>query len=229
MRQQFKLLLIFVLTLATIGVLQFFICTWIAIANFPGGYSMTENFLSDLGRQNTSHHATFNGSVIFLGISLIPSFCTLWLINTDRMWSMKVTAVFGIISSFGLIGLGLTSIDREFVLHHVALAIWLFPMMYMTVTFFFAASRSHYVGVWFIAASLVMVIVMITVLLQTEMTSTQLLQKAIVLCGFVWLFYVIAFIYQAGRYVLKHWGIRQDHSAEEDNYFTKLLTNKHRN
>ena len=98
---------------------------------------MAGNFLSDLGRQSTSHHAVFNGSLIFLGISLIPSFGILWLINTNRMWSMKVTAVFGIISAFGLIGLGLTSVDREFVLHHVALAIWLFPMMYMTVTFFF--------------------------------------------------------------------------------------------
>ncbi len=189
---------------------------------------MAGNFLSDLGRQSTSHHAVFNGSLIFLGISLIPSFGILWLINTNRMWSMKVTAVFGIISAFGLIGLGLTSVDREFVLHHVALAIWLFPMMYMTVTFFFAASRSHYTGIGFVAASLVMVVVMIVILLRTEMTSTQLLQKAIVLCGFVWLFYVIAFIYQAGRYVLKNWGRIEDHTDEEESYFTKLLTEKHR-
>ncbi len=228
MRQQFKILLVISLSLAIIGVLQFLLCTTIAIRDYPGGFSFAKHYLSDLGRQNTDRHAVFNGSLIFLGLSLVPSFVMIWLINFNRLWSMRATTIFGLISASGLIGMGLASVDREFVVHYVSLGIWLFPMIYMTVCFFFASARSHYVGIWFLSASLLMVITMITVLLQTELTSLQLLHKSVVFCGMIWLFYVIAFLFQAGSYLLKNWDLTEDLTEVEENYLDTLLREQRR-
>ncbi len=214
--------------LATLGVLQFLICTATAIYHYPGGFSFTQNYLSELGRQATQYDSIYNGSIIFLGFSLIPSFALLWMTNTHRMWSMRAAAMFGILSSFGMIGMGLVPVDREFVLHYASLAIWMFPMIYMTVSFFFAASRSRYVGIGFLSASLATVVMMIVVLMRTELTSLQLLHMSAVAFGGVWLIYVLVFIYQSGKYMLKNWHLREDYSDQEDQYFSRIVRNLRR-
>jgi hypothetical membrane protein len=228
MRQQFKILLIISLSLAVIGVVQFLACTSVAMINFPGGFSFAKHYLSDLGRHTTEYYTTFNGSLIFLGFSLIPSFVMFWLINFNRMWSMRATTIFGVISACGLIGMGMASVDREFLVHYISLGLWLFPMIYMTVSFFFASARSQYVGVWFLSASLITVIAMIAILLQTELTSLQLLHKSVIFCGMIWLVYVIGFLYLAGRYLLKNWEVPHDLSDVEEAYFSTLVRDRRR-
>ncbi len=228
MRQKFKLMLISVLTVAVIGVLQFLGCTWIAMANFPEGFSFSENFLSELGIQSLEYHTTYNGSLIFLGLSIIPSFVLLWLTNLKRLWSLMATSILGTISGAGLIGMGVFTVEREFILHYVSLAIWMFPMLYMTISFFFAVSRSEYVGIGFLSASLLMVIAMLVVLLRAQVTSHQLLHIFVVCCGLIWFGYVIAYIWQIGFFMLKNWDRVEDHTSEENVYFATLLQDKQR-
>ena len=220
--------MISVLTIAILGVLQFLVCVWIATANFPEGFSFRKNFLSELGIQSLEYHATYNGSLILLGLSIIPSFVLLWLTNLKRLWSLTATAIFGIISGAGLIGMGIFTVEREFILHYLSLAIWMFPMLYMTVSFFIAVSRSEYVGIGFLSMSLLMVITMLVVLLRAEVTSHQLLHICVVSCGLIWFGYVIAYIWQIGFLMLKNWDQVQDHTSEENVYFATLLQDKQR-
>ncbi len=228
MRQQFKILLFLVLSFAIIGVLQFLACTTIAISLYPRSFSFSENYLSDLGRKSFDYHYLFNGSLILLGVSLIPLYGLLKATDPRRSVMMTVTSVFGVITACGLIGLGLTPIDRMFVLHHVALAMWLFPMLYMSVAFFVAASRSPYAGVGFLSASLIMVIVMIATLLRTEITSYVLMQKAIVVCGIVWLLYVVLFMLQSGVAIIRDWESEVDQRRLKETEYCDALMKESR-
>lgn len=223
---KFRLSLILVVAAAVIGVIQFLICTGLSMSRYKD-YSFANNSLSDLGCMANEHHAIFNGSLIFLGLAVTPVFIMMWITDPRRSFSIRATAVFGIISTIGLIGVGLSPVDRHFVWHFISLALWLFPMFYMTVSFFTAASRSPYVGIGFLSAALLMVVIMIAVMLRTELSTLELLQKAVVVCGLVWLTFIIAFIIQSGVYVLKNWD-HDDLEKEklEQEYFTELKTGR---
>ena len=218
----------FVVVAASIlGVIQFLICTGISMSRYPDGYSFSANSLSDLGRNAYEHHAIFNGSLIILGLALTPLFIMMWVTDPRRSFSIRVTAVFGVISTLGLIGVGLSPVDRDFVMHFSSLALWLFPMLYMSISFFTAASRSPYVGIGFLAAGLIMVVVTIAVLLNTELSTLELLQKSVVVCGLVWLAFIIAFITQSGVFILTHWDHDDVERARlEQEYFSQLRTRR---
>ena len=82
-------------------------------------------------------------------------------------------------------------------------------------------------GIGFLSAALLMVVIMIAVMLRTELSTLELLQKAVVVCGLVWLTFIIAFIIQSGVYVLKNWD-HDDLEKEklEQEYFTELKTGR---
>ncbi len=129
--------------LALLGILQFALSVYHAINIYPDGYSITNNFLSDLGRTATLKGADnavcasiFDRSVVALGISLIPFFSVM---PTVLQKGRSVLCVLGVLSAIGLIGIGLTPYDRYFVAHHVALGLWIGPMLLMVVTFFICA------------------------------------------------------------------------------------------
>lgn len=229
MKQQFRILLFAVLGLASLGLLQFVICTAVAMARFPDGYSFTENYLSELGFVAYPGHSLFNGSLVFLGVSLMPLFGLLWATDVQGSYSLRASAVLGLVSALGIIGYGSWTYDRQFILHHIALALWLLPMLYMVVAFYFGAARSQVVGIGFLAASLVMVLVMIVVLTSTRTTSAQLLQKMVVICGIVWLAFMVAFVYQSGLAILQQWE-EDDGSREkkEQQYWSSLTSGQHR-
>ena len=222
--QHFKTLLIAVLSISLLGIAQFIAATAVSMARFPDGYSFSENFLSDLGRASIASSSMFNGSLVVLGLSLLPLFGMVTVLDPRRSVSAQATTVLGVVSALGIVGLGLTPIDRQFISHHVALAAWLFPMLYMTVSFFYVVSRSPHVGVWFLSASLVMVVGMTIVLLNTKITTVELLQKSVVVCGFVWLLYIIAFICQSGLAMIKNWNNEDDEREQrEQEYFSTLI------
>lgn len=229
MKQKFKTLLIAVIVIAILAILQFAVCTAIAMVRFPDGYSFSENFLSELGIQGYPGHSLFNGSIIALGAMLLPMFVLLWLIDPRNSFSIRATSVFGILSAFGAIGVGFWTYDRQLVLHHIAMAAWLFPMLYMVVTFFYAASRSPYAGVGFLSVSLAMVVGMIFVLSTTKTSSVQLLQKTVVICGLIWLSFIVAYIWQAGNAILNDW-VEDDGTRErkEQSYLSSLTSGQHR-
>jgi hypothetical membrane protein len=215
-----------VLLLAVLGIGQFVFCTVICMANFPAGYSFSKNFLSDLGRASVNNSSWFNGSMIVLGLTLMPLFGMVTALDPRRSISAKVTTLLGVISALGIVGMGMTPIDRQFFGHHVALAAWLFPMLYMTVSFFYVVSRSPNVGVWFLSASLIMVIGMIAVLFNTRITTIELLQKTVVVCGLIWLIYVIAFICQSGISMIRNWEDSNHLREEKENEYFSTLANQ---
>lgn len=222
--QYFKTTLIVVLTIAMLGLVQFLACTAYSIATFPEGYSFSNNYLSDLGRKSVENSAIFNGSMMLLGICLIPLFGMITAMDTRQSISAKLTTAFGIVSALGIVGMGMTPIDRQYISHHIALAIWLFPMLYLTISFFYVVARSPHVGIWFLSGSLLMVVGMIVVLLNTQLSTYELLQKAIVICGLIWVIYVIAFICQSGITMLKGWTPSDDRREEkEKEYFSTLV------
>ncbi|MEL7499195.1 MAG: DUF998 domain-containing protein [Planctomycetota bacterium] len=229
MKAKFKTLLFIVIGIAIFAIIQFVICTIIAMYRFPDGYSFNDNFLSELGMMGHAGHQVFNGSIIAMGIMLLPMFGLLWLIDPRDSFSIRATSAFGILSAFGAIGVGTWTYDRFLVLHGLSMALWLLPMLYMVVTFFYAASRSPYVGIGFLATSLVMAIGMIVILATTDNTSIQLLQKTVVICGLVWLGFIIAYIWQSGVAILNDW-IEDDGSRErkEQSYLSALTSGQHR-
>ncbi len=229
MRQQFKWILIAVICLAVVGMLQFLVCTGIAMARFPEGYSFRDNFISELGIQGYPGHSLFNGSMIFLGVSLLPVFALLAMTDPNHSHSMKITSILGVISALGVIGTGIWTYDRHLVLHHLTVSIWLLPMTYMVISFFYAASHSPYVGVGFLSASLIMVVTMIYVLFTTESSTLQLIQKAVVICGLIWIGFMVAFLWQTGWAIYRNW-VEDDGSRQrkEEQYLTTLAGGKHR-
>jgi hypothetical membrane protein len=226
-KRAFKFWLSLSVALAIIGVLHFLGSTAVAMAHFPEGYSFEVNFLSDLGRSSMKYSDWYNFTLILLGVSLYPLFLTLILVDPRDSLSMKLAAGFGMLSATGLIGLGMTPIDKFFVLHYLALGVWLFPMFYTVITFYYGAARSSLAGVGFIALSLLMVVTMLIVLLRTEVSSFQILQKIIVVCGIVWLMYIVGFIYQSGRIILKSMKEPDLSRLEaEDSYFSEMYRQK---
>ena len=229
MRNQFKMLLFGVIGIAILGIAQFVICTIIAMIRFPDGYSFFDNFLSELGMMGHAGHSVFNGSMIMLGVMLLPMFVLLQLVDPRENFSVRATSFFGILSALGAIGVGTWTFDRFLVMHSLCMAIWLLPMLYMVVTFFFAASTNPIIGVGFVGTSLVMVCGMIFVLMTTTSTSVQLLQKSVVICGLIWLSFIVAYIWQSGVVILNDW-IEDDGSRErkEQSYYSALTSGRHR-
>lgn len=229
MKAQFKILLFGVISLAILGIVQFLICTIIAMIRFPEGYSFFNNFLSELGMMGHAGHSVFNGSMITLGCMLLPMFVLLQMVDPRENFSVRATSAFGIMSALGAIGVGTWTFDRQLVLHSLSMAMWLLPMLYMVVTFFFAASTNPIMGAGFVGTSLVMVCGMIGVLMNTKTTSVQLIQKSVVLCGMVWLSFIVAYIWQSGVAILNDW-IEDDGSREkrERSYFSALTSGRHR-
>lgn len=226
-KKAFRFWLVLSIGLATLGVAHFFLATAVAMTHFPDGYSMEGNFLSDLGRSSMPYSDWFNFSLIFLGLSVVPLYLTLIIVDPRDSFSMKLAAGFGILSGMGLVGLGMTPFDKFFALHHLALGVWLFPMFYTVIVFYYGAARSSYVGIGFIGLSLMMVVGMLIVLLRTEVTSFQLLQKMIAVCGLIWLLYIVLFIWQSGTVILRSM-LDPDYSRAEaeDEYFSEMYRQK---
>ena len=223
----FKKWLIISLGLAAFSVLQFLVASFVAMQHFPEGYSMTDNFVSDLGRSSHSYSDFFNFSLMFMGVGLIPMFLTLILVDPRESFSMKLATGFGIVSALGLIGMGMTPVDKFIVTHHIALAFWLFPMFYMLIVFYYSATHSRFIGIGFLFTSLVMVVVMLTVLMRANVSSYQVMQKLIVAFGLVWLVFIMAFIAQSSRSIIKVMK-EPDYSREEaeESYFTQMYREK---
>lgn len=214
----FKKKLCLSLLIAALGVVQFLICVWFAMANYNSPFSLAENFLSELGRTTFKYGYMFNVAMVLLGLSQIPLFAILAELNPDDLVSMRFASWLGIISSCGIAGLGLTPENALYVLHHVALVIWLFPMLFCWVFFYFAASRSPYVGIGFLSLSLIVVVAMIVIMLCANMSGFELLQKVVIVCALIWLAFVFGFVCQAGYVVTKNEVPSEDHEKNEAAY-----------
>ena len=124
---------------ALLGIAQFGYGLVRAVRCYPGGYLLSEHFLSDLGRTvtsngqiNTVSASIFNQSVIVLGCSLIPFFLAMPEVLETGRWLVRLS---GVLSALGLVGIGLTPYNSHLAAHLVALCLWLVPMLVSIVVF----------------------------------------------------------------------------------------------
>ena len=122
---------------ALLGILQFAYCVYHAANVTPDGYSISEHFLSDLGRtkthsgrDNTACADIFNRSVMLLGVSLIPFFSVISKTLEEGRW---IVCSSGIFASLGLICIGATPYDKHEVEHYMALGLWICSMLVLVV------------------------------------------------------------------------------------------------
>lgn len=130
------------------GVTQFVLCCIIAMAQYPGGtmldstttgYDLSENYLSDLGREVALNNEPnpgrflFNGSLVLLGICSLPFFMFMPTHAYDRTGWLILSAVIGTFAAVAIICLGSYPCDLSPIAHFVALFVWL-------VAIFFASS-----------------------------------------------------------------------------------------
>lgn len=151
--------------LAIVGIVQFLLAVWIAATQFPDGYSLSDNFLSDLGRNRTPHGRSnqisarvFNFSIIALGVMMGP-FYTVMPESLSR--NERTVRFAGLLSIFGLIGIGLTPYDELLWWHHIALVMWVGPMLLLVIVLYHSlqrdgsTSRILAVTTWLVAAAII--------------------------------------------------------------------------
>ncbi|MCX7421830.1 MAG: hypothetical protein NT013_20085 [Planctomycetia bacterium] len=129
------------------GMLQFVVCVYFAMQLFADGYSLGQNFLSDLGRtvslasrQSNPSCLLFNVSVVVLGTSLLGFFALVPSETNEGQWYVRLP---GIMSATGIVGIGLTPYDVLFVPHILALVLWLAPMVVLLIAHVVSSATSN--------------------------------------------------------------------------------------
>ena len=181
---------------AWLGILQFAVSVYHAMTIYPDGYSITGNFLSDLGRMETHNGndnsvcaSLFDRSVIVLGISLIPFFAVM---PSVLQQGRSVLRVSGVLSAIGLIGIGLTPYDRYFFAHHVALGLWIGPMLVTVVTFFVCAKQDGMSSLMLSTATFFVVLAVIAYAFAGSHDAHVVFQKVLAVLAGCW--FILIFI-----------------------------------
>ncbi|MHB8953833.1 MAG: hypothetical protein ACYC4U_12760 [Pirellulaceae bacterium] len=136
-------------TISLLGVLQFLGGLGLAMRWYAGGslldpqatgYSFLGNYLSDLGRNvawsgasNQASAVVFNGSLVVLAVAQVPYFLFLPLHASDRTLPLWGAAALGVVSCFGLAGIGLTPYDSHLRAHLAALLWWIVPLFFALI------------------------------------------------------------------------------------------------
>jgi hypothetical membrane protein len=98
---------------------QFFVAEQIARLGWPGQYSMTGNWISDLGAANSPRHWIMNGSFIVQGV-LISVGAILMRRLFPAKGSYRVALLLFLVSGVGVLGVGLVPEDSNAQVHRVA-------------------------------------------------------------------------------------------------------------
>ncbi len=123
--------------IAIVGICQFAFGVSAAIQQSRERYEMTNQFLSDLGRNDNPHAAAiFNPAVIMLGVALIPFFLVMPGVLARFRGTLRIS---GVTAACGLIGIGLTPYDDWYVAHLMFLTMWVAPMLLMMIVFLLSA------------------------------------------------------------------------------------------
>jgi hypothetical protein len=187
---------------ACAGIAQFLASTSTAIGRYPAksdggsGYELAGQFLSDLGCTKTPdglpNHASarvFNRSVIGLGITLAP-FLGVLASHCGRLaW---LAGGCGLVSSAGLVGIGLTPYDVYFTAHHVALGLWLVPMLVCMAAYFTSAALREEASLWLWLATALVVVAALGYGFIGSRDGYVVMQKLLSLLSIAWFLLVFA-------------------------------------
>ncbi len=90
-------------------------------------YSFERSFLSELGQSEWASAFYFTRAVVVLAVCMVPFF-----LNFVR-FGEKWFAIAGVVSAFGLMGIGLTPMNTMLVQHLLCLGIWLLSLLCMLI------------------------------------------------------------------------------------------------
>ena len=123
------------------GATQFLVCCLVAIFMYPGGtivdkktngYSLSENYVSDLGREvslsresNRSGSRIFNGSLVLFGICTLPFFFFMPTHAYDKVGWLTTAGICGAIACLALMIMGTNPCDTSPVTHAGAAFTWM--------------------------------------------------------------------------------------------------------
>lgn len=204
---------------ALAGTLQFVAMVTVASGSYAGGtrenakaigYSWSGNWISDLGRMtawnnmpNESCATIFNGSVIFLGATLVLFFITTLRATEEFSYTGLAATLSGVVSAAGLIGIGLTPFDQFHDLHIAALLMWILPMLVAAASFSIQAVRSGgTLGILIAISSCVLVSGTVVYALSRASSSVMAVQKLVVVLSIVWFALLISRVALAAIYVI---------------------------
>jgi hypothetical membrane protein len=204
------------------GATQFLICCIIAIIIYPGGtikdpesdgYSLSQNYLSDLGREvslSRQSHDTgstiFNGSLILLGICSLPFFVFMPTHAYDKVGWLSVAGVIGTGSALALIVMGCTPCDISPITHFLALLTWITCVFFSASIHALCMLTSKEGGVSMALSLVSVAVAMLAIAYSYHATETaaavlfnreipmksMLLQKLLMIMVLIWLFAVSA-------------------------------------
>ena len=214
---------------ALLGIAQFACSVVRAVNNYAGDYSITENFLSDLGctqtmagADNSASSLVFNRSIIGLGISLIPFFAAMpTVLETGR----SLLRFSGVLSAVGLIGIGLTPYDLHFVEHHVALGLWIGPMILMVVAFFTVAKLEGAASVALSIGTSLVVLAACAYAFAGDHDGHVIFQKVVVILAVVW--FCLVFV-SVSVSTVRAISSRRQVVEEQARHYLKIIQRNHR-
>jgi hypothetical membrane protein len=136
---------------------QFFVAEQIARLGWPGQYSMTGNWISDLGAANSPRHWIMNGSFIVQGV-LISVGAILMRRLFPAKGSYRVALLLFLVSGVGVLVVGLVPEDSNAQVHRVAALVHLLAgnlaMILIGVAMVAGAARVRFRGVITLLAGL---------------------------------------------------------------------------
>ncbi len=232
------------------GVVQFLICCMISMSMYPGGtildkqtidYSLSENYLSDLGRSvslsgqdNEVGANFFNWSIAFMGFSMMPFFFFLPTQASDQIGAMIACSVLGMISAVAMGMLGMFPVDLYPLLHMSALLVWLALLFFITSihALVMLGSKQNPMLLSLVSVAVAMLTVSYmyhgtetaaAVIFGREIpTQAVLLQKLVVIAGLIWcLTFSIKMLVSADFSEF----YERDLSKETDEYLSQLGIN----
>jgi hypothetical membrane protein len=186
------------------GVAQFLFLSALAMRSYPGGtmgdrqtmgYSFSENFLSDLGmtrswsgKPNGTASLLFNTAMVVLGFSIIPFFLFLPSHAPDQWESLRIAAMFGVVSALALVGIGLSPFDVHPGAHMAALVLWVMSLSSAAVLHFGAlwASKQCSPLIALLSFGLAAAISLYMVVAMAADQKAVIMQKCLVLYALVW-------------------------------------------
>lgn len=215
----FDRILMSAVVLAIFGIAQFLVAMPTAMRHYAGGtltsrtsvgYSWSQNWLSDLGRvsawsgkDNAVARKYFSSSVILLGCTLAFFFVATLRAAEVFSFSAVVTSSAGLLSSLGLVGIGLTPFDVMHELHIFCLLMWILPMLGAAATVSYQAIRAGGVIATTIpVASLVLLLGVLAYGFSTASTHVMAMQKLAVLLSIAWLILLIGRVGLAAVYIV---------------------------
>lgn len=206
---------------AVASIIQFAVIVPKAMDRYPGGtilddtthgYVWAENWLSDLGRRrawngedNSASAELFNGSIIVLGFGMMSFFFASNRAFEEATALRVLGQLCGVVAGVGLVGIGLTPVDRYDAAHINALLLWIIPMGMYAVIFAIDCWNSGGFGSLVLLIACMALVFGIAMYAMSTATSEAIrMQKIVALLSVAWFLIITLRVSMAAFYIITH-------------------------